>query len=80
MFNDLLRNKDMNSFWNSWRSKFTKNHSTADGDNESYFIAEKCADAFRTVSTHNSTLTHDSLQVKFENNVSGYMCDMPKDF
>ena len=41
--------------------KITKNHSTADGDSESYFIAEQCADAFRTVSTHNSTLTHDSL-------------------
>ena len=70
----------MNSFWNSWWSKFTKNHRTADDDSESYFIAEKFADAFRTVSTHNSTLTYDSLKVNFENNFSGFMYDMPKDF
>ena len=54
--NEALIQKDMDSFWNSWRSKFDKQQaaSVVDGCSDDKNIADRFATVFCSVSVPNS--------------------------
>ena len=65
--NDALMCKDMNEFWNTWRSKFTKSHPARviDGHCGDDSIANRFAEVFSSVCVPNSNVRHAQLRDEF---------------
>jgi len=61
--NDALLNKDMDGFWKSWRSKFSKGHKSTviDGCCGDKAIADRFASVFQSVCIPNSDVRHREL-------------------
>jgi len=72
--NDALMSKDMNEFWNTWRSKFSKSKpaSVIDGYCDYQNIANRFADVFSSVCVPNSDTRHVELREKFFAVYAGY--------
>jgi hypothetical protein len=80
--NDALASKDMNSFWKTWRSKFSRKKVSPviDGVCDPVVIVEKFADMFKTTCAPNSMERHESLKVEFERDFAMYDCDVSTAF
>ena len=65
--NDALLNKDMDNFWKTWRSKFSKGHksSVIDGCCGDKAIADRFAQVFQSVCIPNSETRHRELHADF---------------
>ena len=65
--NDALLSKDMESFWRTWRSKFTKTQlpSVIDGCHDEKDIADKFASVFQSVCVPNNAARHAELCEEF---------------
>jgi len=72
--NDALMNKDMNSFWRTWQSKFSRKKVSPviDGLFEPALIAEKFADIFKAACAPNSAERHASLKDQFDRDFKVY--------
>ena len=65
--NEALLNKDMESFWRSWKSKFgSKGRSTVIEGCSDDNISNKFATIFQSICIPNSQSHHDSLKAKFQ--------------
>lgn len=73
--NDALNNKDMDSFWKSWRSKFGSKHTATviDGLCNEKDIADRFASVFQAACVPNSVQRHMELEAKFFANYSQYV-------
>ena len=73
--NDALMNKDMDSFWKSWRSKFGFSHTprVIDGLCVDQDIADRFASVFEAVCVPNSVLRHKELEANFFDRYPSYM-------
>ena len=72
---DALLNKDMNRFWQSWRSKFGSKHPAvvADGLCDVKYIADRFASVFQSVCVPNSEQRHQELETDFFRMYSQYV-------
>ena len=72
--NDALLNKDINGFWSTWRSKFSKSRPTRviDGYCDENSIANRYADVFSAVCVPNSGVKHSELCEEFFALYAGY--------
>ena len=72
--NDALLDKDMNGFWNTWRSKFSKSQPARviDGYCDGNSIANRFADVFKAVCVPNSGERHAELCEQFFALYAGY--------
>jgi len=81
--NDCLLMKDNQSFWNTWRCKFSKRDTSAkfiDGSSDDRIIVNKFADSFKSVCTPNSArgsgkLFDEFLQL-YDNYIQKYSNNM----
>jgi len=75
--NDALLNKDLDSFWRSWRAKFGSNNrsSVIDGCSDDIGIADKFGTLFKSCCVPNSQSQHDLLKAKFQTRFDSYMDD-----
>ena len=72
--NDALLMKDMDAFWNSWKSKFGKQQpsTVVDGCCDDKGIADKFAALFSSIYVPNSAERHDHLCANFHDRFSHY--------
>jgi len=75
--NDALIGKDLNRFWQSWRSKFgSKSTATViDGLNDGKAIADRFASIFQDACVPNSLQRHRELETQFSTRYSQYVGD-----
>lgn len=75
--NDALATKDMNSFWRSWQSKFSKKKvsSVIDGVCDPAVIAGSFADMFQAACVPNSIYTQQLLKNDFNREFDKYDCE-----
>jgi len=72
--NNALLNKDMDNFWKTWRSKFSKGHTSSviDGCCGDKAIADRFAQVFQSVYIHNSETRHRELRADFLSHFNVY--------
>ena len=66
--NDALINKDFNTFWKSWNSKFTKKNPQSkviEGFTKDAEMAGKCKDFFSNVCSPNTSVLHHTHERDF---------------
>ena len=75
--NDALIQKNMDAFWNSWRSKFGKGQvsSAVDGCCDEKSIADKFATVFSSVCVPNSPEKHDQHRIDFNSRFAQYIAN-----
>ena len=81
--NDALLDKDMDSFWRTWRAKFCSNNNRAtviDGCTDELDIANKFATVFQSACMPNSDTRHDELKSEFLTEFSTYLDRSPIQF
>jgi len=73
--NDALSVKDMDSFWRTWRSKFTNNHlpGVIDGCCDEVGIANRFADVFKAVCVPNSVDKNKEFCSSFNDRFESYL-------
>ena len=72
--NDALSSKDMDSFWRTWRSKFSdrRQPSVIDGCCNDLDIANRFAEVFESISVPNSVDKHEQLGSVFMSRFMSY--------
>ena len=81
--NDALNTKDMDSFWRTWRSKFSSKQtpSVIDGYCNESDISNRFAEVFKDVCVPNSADKHEQLRLLFCERFMHYNCkDASSDF
>ena len=75
--NDALSMKDMDSFWRTWHSKFSKSQlpSVIDGCCNETDIAHRFTEVFKAVCIPNSKDKNEHLHATFEKRFVNYKCE-----